>query len=612
MTNINRTYILQSLINKINAQSYLEIGVDNSINFDSIRCFKKISVDPNKQTSATFHLTSDDFFEKNNDKFDIIFIDGLHHSDQVLRDIKNSLECLNDSGYIVCHDMNPIEEEHQIIPYQGGTWNGDCWKAFVELKQTRPDLEMSVVDIDYGCGIIKKGQQKLLNITQELTFKNFVTNKKEWLNLISFDEFMKQYTDPKIDLQTLIHNYIIDCENADNNYNLGLYYESINQTAAALSYFLRCAERSSAPETVYECLIRSSMCFEKQGKRNFTVKGLLQHAISIYPTRPEAYYLLARFYEKETYDGSWQDSYMIASIGEKVANFNSAPLTNPVDFPGRYALLFQKGIAAWWCGLVEESRDIFTNLLHNETNIESKFIQPCINNLLTMTTKPFVNYEKDKHKLKHNFVGSENITCNYSEAFQDLFVLTLLNGKTDGIYLEIGAGDPIYGNNSYLLEQNFNWKGLALDIDESIVQNYNQSRKNKCLCKDASSIDYAKFLSGLDYPKNIDYLQIDCDPPSVSYAILLSLPLDMYKFGVITYEHDNYCDDTKSFQDKSSKYLESYGYIKVIKNIAPDNHRNYEDWWIHPDLVQESNYLHIFDTSSSIKNSKNIFLESKL
>jgi hypothetical protein len=605
----NRTTIIQLLINKINAKSYLEIGVDNSTNFNNIRCEKKISVDPNINTDATFYLTSDDFFKQNNDQFDIIFIDGLHHADQVLRDIENSLKCLHNDGYIVCHDMNPIKEEHQIIPYQIGTWNGDCWKAFVHLKEKRPDLEMCVVDIDHGCGIIKKGQQDLLNITQELTFQNFTSNKKEWLNLISFNEFMEKYTYSKNNLSILINNYITDCENSDNNYNLALYYESIDQTASALSFFLRCAERTDIPELQYECLIKASQCFEKQGKRNFTVKGLLQHAISICPKRPEAYYFLSRFYEKENKDGTWQDSYMMASIGEKIVEPEVQPLHNSVGYPGSHGILFQKGVAAWWCGLVQESRDIFVRLLHDEKYIDPAIIQPCINNLQLMKTKPFINYNKAKYSLKTPFDNCDIITENYSEAFQDLFVLTMLNGKKNGTYLEIGGGDPVYGNNTMLLESLFNWKGVSIDIDENTVQNYNQTRTNKCFCKDATCINYDQFLSGLGYSKYIDYLQIDCDPPETTFNILLNLPLDKYQFGIITYEHDYYCDNTKSLQGKSSKYLESYGYVKVISNIAPDNHRNYEDWWIHPDHIEESRYSNLIDTTDTTKNSKRIFLK---
>jgi len=410
-------------------------------------------------------------------------------------------------------------------------------------------------------------------------------------------------------LNILLKNYILDPDNAEHNYNLGKYYESIGQTASALSYFLRCAERSLILEQQYECLIRGSICFEKQGKRNFTVRGLLQHAISICPNRPEAYYLLSRFYEKEERDGHWQDSYMIASIGEKVVDSKITSLNNFFYYPGFYGIKFQKSVAAWWCGLVQESRDLTMSLLHKEPHIDISFIGPCLNNLKLMNTKPFINYDSNKHKLKKTFNNHKTIQTNYSEAFQDIFVLTVLNGKSNGYYLEIGAGDPLYGNNTYLLESVFNWKGISIDIDENTVNNYSQIRSNKCFCKDAICTNYHQFLNALDCPKAIDYLQLDCDPPEITYRALLSLPLDSYKFAIITYEHDYYCDDTKSFQNKASEYLESYGYIKVISNIAPDNHRNYEDWWIHPDLVGKSEYESLIDLSARTKNSQYIFLQ---
>ena len=583
---MNRTSIIQNLINKINAKSYLEIGVSVGENFQKIRCENKVGVDPELTSPATIFLTSDDFFQQNVHKFDVIFIDGLHHADQVYRDINNSLKILNDGGYIICHDMNPAKEEHQIIPFQGGIWNGDCWKALVQLRQEREDLYVYTVDTDYGCSVIQKGKQPLLLVNEDINYANFTRNRRDWINLISVDDFCKIVG---LDIDSLLLNYINEPENAEHNFTLAVYYHSIGQTAAAVSYYLRAAERTSDDLLKYECLICSAMCFDSQGTRNFTVKGFLLHALALCPKRPEAYYLMSKFHEKENKDGSWNESFTIASIGLKVADLTPPPLRTMVDYPGDYALLFQKANSSWWCGLCEESRDLFLDLLENY-QMEDSFRQKSIDNLKKMNveinTKPFATYTKSKYdKLKFKFEGSENIQENYSEAYQDMFVLTMLNGKRNGTYVEIGAGNAFYGNNTALLEKNFDWKGVAFDICEEFVNAHNSERKNPCLLKNALTTNYELLLSGMDFPENIDYLQLDCDPPEVTYKILLNIPFEKYKFAVITYEHDYYCDETKSFQEKSRKYLDSYGYVRVVNNISPDDSRPYEDWWVHPDLI---------------------------
>ena len=121
---MKRTDIIQSLIDKTSAENYLEIGVSAGENFRDIKCKNKVGVDPEVSTPATIHTDSDSFFKTNKRTWDIIFIDGLHHADQVYRDINNSLKVLSDGGFIVCHDMNPQLEEHQTLPYRGGIWNG--------------------------------------------------------------------------------------------------------------------------------------------------------------------------------------------------------------------------------------------------------------------------------------------------------------------------------------------------------------------------------------------------------------------------------------------------------------------------------------------------------
>lgn len=210
---MQRTDIINYLAEKNDAQYYLEIGVRiANHNFNRVNIKNKIGVDPGIErfAEATHTMTSDEFFEKNNQFFDIVFIDGLHESTQVERDINNSLNFLNQGGYIICHDINPLIEEHQLSKIDArrnlyaskerkngnpnwGAWNGDCWKAWVKLRSTRKDLEMFVVDTDYGCGIIKKGVQEVLNLSEsQITFLNLEKNREEWLNLISVNEFLKK------------------------------------------------------------------------------------------------------------------------------------------------------------------------------------------------------------------------------------------------------------------------------------------------------------------------------------------------------------------------------------------------------------------------------------
>ena len=191
---MKRTEIIQSLINKTNAKKYLEIGMGPGINFSNIKCEYKICVDPTPTVPVTFNLTSDEFFKQNNETFDVIFIDGLHWAEQVYKDIINSLNVLNDDGYIICHDINPHSEFIQQYPQPKAEseWTGDCWKAWVKLRSENDKLNMFVVDTDYGCGIISRGRQSLIKINDVLTWEDLNNNRISLLNLISIDEFKQK------------------------------------------------------------------------------------------------------------------------------------------------------------------------------------------------------------------------------------------------------------------------------------------------------------------------------------------------------------------------------------------------------------------------------------
>ena len=164
-------------------------------------------------------------------------------------------------------------------------------------------------------------------------------------------------------LNKLLHNFINDPENSDNNFELAIYYDSIGQTASAVSYYLRTAERTKFDEIKYQAILRSAICFDIQGSRNLTVKGLLQHALTIMPKRPEAYFLLSRFYERE---GNYHDCYLISTLGEKISDKNPIPpLILYVEYPGFYGIIFEKAVSSCWCGLCDESRKLFEDLDQN-------------------------------------------------------------------------------------------------------------------------------------------------------------------------------------------------------------------------------------------------------
>ncbi len=192
---MNRIDIINSLIQKKGYKKYLEIGVRDGSCLLAVNCESKVGVDPDTGSKATIFKTSDEFFKLNNHKFDIIFIDGLHHADQVYKDIINSLAVLNEGGTIVMHDCMPTSKFMQEIPMRPdhNEWTGDTWKAYVKLRTERSDLAMFVVNCDWGCGVITRGAQTPLVLKQEMTYENFEANKGLWLNVISPETFKNSY-----------------------------------------------------------------------------------------------------------------------------------------------------------------------------------------------------------------------------------------------------------------------------------------------------------------------------------------------------------------------------------------------------------------------------------
>ena len=207
----------------------------------------------------------------------------------------------------------------------------------------------------------------------------------------------------------------------------------------------------------------------------------------------------------------------------------------------------------------------------------------------------------------------ELLDSSTSQLKQDLVILSLLNFKRYGYYVEFGATDGYNLSNTYLLEKQFGWDGILVEparvyhsalrknrnshIDfrcvagvgsESRVQFVESSVPELSTMKDYVVSDFHKkirikkakctysvktvslvdLLCHWQAPTVIDYLSIDTEGSELE--ILLYFNFDMYDISVITCEH-NYSEN----RDKLYKLLVDNGYTRILDNISM-----FDDWYV--------------------------------
>ena len=176
-----------------------------------------------------------------------------------------------------------------------------------------------------------------------------------------------------------------------------------------------------------------------------------------------------------------------------------------------------------------------------------------------------------------------------SESGQDKFVLNVLQYKKNGFFLEIGSNHPIQVNNTYILENEYNWNGIMVEYEPSFLPLYQQHRPNSIhVIQDATLVDYKTLFETNNVPLHVDYLQIDLEVGNGSTLTTLQKLdeelFDTYKFSTITFEHDIYYTNHNDTREESRKIFYKRGYVCVFSDI--NNGGNpYEDWYVHPELV---------------------------
>jgi hypothetical protein len=168
-------------------KNYVEIGcrLGNSLRLSTCR---SIAIDPDfeiriqlEAPTSLFKMTSDAFFHLYHVKqllgnpIDLAFIDGMHHVECVLKDFINIEKNSHSGTVIVIDDVLPQAIEWTTRERLTQAWTGDVYQIIAILRKYRPDLQISVLDIEMKGMALITG----VNPNSVLLFEHYHTIEQE-------------------------------------------------------------------------------------------------------------------------------------------------------------------------------------------------------------------------------------------------------------------------------------------------------------------------------------------------------------------------------------------------------------------------------------------------
>ncbi len=202
------------------------------------------------------------------------------------------------------------------------------------------------------------------------------------------------------------------------------------------------------------------------------------------------------------------------------------------------------------------------------------------------------------------------------ENFQDLFAFWMLKQKKNGVYIEFGATDGVFGSNSLMLERE-GWRGILSEPAKCWHQRLKQNRPNatidfRCVWKEtgnqlefseceAEGLSTIKEFSNLDHHADVreksvhymvttvtlndlldqhglsgaDYLSIDTE--GSEFEILRAWDPAKHPISIITVEH-NYVEKNRNAIEK---LMCSRGYVPMLRKFS-----QFDDWYVHSSLCK--------------------------
>lgn len=167
-----------------------------------------------------------------------------------------------------------------------------------------------------------------------------------------------------------------------------------------------------------------------------------------------------------------------------------------------------------------------------------------------------------------------------SQFRQDEFVSYILEGATDGTFLDIGAGWAKKDSNSAWLES-LGWAGHCIDNgkDGKWEDSGWAGREAVLIIADATTYDYGYFAG-----KHINYLSLDVDEASCLALDRLLKTAPGITFSVITIEHDEYRFGADIREDQR-RLLHNEGFYELLcPSVYPSEVGKdivWEDWWVN-------------------------------
>ncbi len=225
---ISRPVAIQRLLDLFESPSYLEIGVDHGDTFRLVKASRKVAVDPkfhfefpaefdDDAPERFYEVTSDAYFGgiiKPDERFDVIFLDGLHVTEQTLRDLLNAVMFIRRDGVIVIDDVIPasyhaslpdIADLYRVREFLAKTdrrlesdqaWMGDVYKLPFFIQTFMQQFSYATISDNHGQTVIWRDTRRpqelrhyALEAVGRLEFKDLIKDVAT-MNLMPLDDIM--------------------------------------------------------------------------------------------------------------------------------------------------------------------------------------------------------------------------------------------------------------------------------------------------------------------------------------------------------------------------------------------------------------------------------------